>query len=95
MGILERIVIPRIMNVWEQLAEALCYDDEIIAAIKYKHRDDQKECCRALFRDWRTTNHGKEAGPKTWSTLFDTIKYIDKIADDIREKMVAEVKQLK
>ena len=95
MGSLGRIVVPKIMNLWEQLAEALYYDDPIIAGIKHQHRDDPRQCCLGLFRDWRTTNNGKEAGLKTWSTLFDTIKDFDLIADDIREEMVAKVKQLK
>lgn len=89
------IVIPKIMNKWEQLAEALLYDDAIIAAIKHKQRDDPMQCCRELFKDWLQTNNGAKAGKKVWSTLFETIKKYDLIGDGIREEMVAKVEQLK
>ena len=95
MADLQKIVIPKIMTNWEQLAEALRYDDAIIDSIKHAQRDNPKECCRALFKDWLQTNNGAEVGRKVWSTLFATIKEHDLVGDDIREEMIAKVKQLK
>ena len=95
MADLQRIVIPKIMNKWEQLAEALRYDDAIIASIKHNQRDNQMQCCRELFKDWLQTNNGAKVGRKVWSTLFDTIKDYSLIENDAREEMIAKVKQLK
>ena len=91
---LNMIVIPKIMTKWEELAQAFRYDNEIIDAIKLKKREDPKECCREFFRDWLQTNNGAKAGKKVWSTLLDTIKKIGLVGDDIREKMIADVKAL-
>ena len=91
---LTKIVIPKIMNEWEYIAEALRYDLAAIKAIKEREREDPKKCCRELFKDWLMTNNGAEAGPKVWSTLLDTLKQIDEIASDITENIIAAVKQL-
>ena len=92
---LQRIVISKIMNEWEYVAEALRYDIPTIKAIKDKERGDTKKCCREFFMDWLTTNNGAKAGPKVWSTLLDTLKEVDEISADITEAIIAEVKQLK
>ena len=92
---LTEIVIPKIMNEWEYIAEALCYDFATIKAIRESNREDPKKCCRELFKDWLMTNNGAEAGPKVWSTLLDTLKQVDEIAADITENIIAAVKQLK
>ena len=92
---LTKIVIPKIMNQWEYIAEALRYDLATIQAIKEEKGKNQKECCRGFFKDWLMTNNGAKAGPKVWSTLLDTLKEIDEIAADITEGIVAKVKQLK
>ena len=90
-----KIVIPKIMNQWEYIAEALRYDLAIIEAIKVKEGRDPKKCCREFFKDWLMTNNGAKAGPKVWSTLLDTLKKVDEIASDITEDIIAKVKQLK
>ena len=92
---LKKIVIPKVMNEWEDIAEALRYDLATIQAIKDKECEDPKKCCRAFFRDWLMTNNGAKAGPKVWSTLLDVLKEVDEISDDITEDIVAKVKQLK
>ena len=92
---LSKIVIPKIMNQWEYIAEALYYDLPVIEAIKKKGKEDPKECCRELFKDWLTTNNGAEAGPKVWSTLLDALKVVDEISADITEDITEKVKQLK
>ena len=91
---LTKVVIPKIMNEWEYIAEAFRYDLTTIKAIKYKERDDPKRCCREFFIDWLTSNNGAKAGPKVWSTLLDTLKQVDDISADIIEDIIEKVKQL-
>ena len=92
---LTKKVIPKIMNKWEYVAEALRYDIPTIEAIKEKGGQTLKLSCREFFRDWLTTNNGARAGPKVWSTLLDALKEVDEIADDIVEDIIEEIKQLK
>ena len=92
---LTKFVIPKIMNQWEYIAEALRYDLATIEAIKVKRHEDPKQCCREFFKDWLMTNNGAKAGPKVWSTLLDALKEIDEISADITEDIIAKVKQLK
>ena len=91
---LTKIVIPKIMNQWEYIAEALRYDLAVIEAIKEMEGKDPKKCCRHFFKDWLMTNHGAKAGPKVWSTLLDALKEVDEISADITEDIIAKVKQL-
>ena len=60
---LQKIVIPKIMTKWEELAEALNFDSELIEAIKQKEREDPKKCYRQFFKDWLGTGYG--TNPKT------------------------------
>ena len=39
-----------------------------VNAIKLKNNDNPKKCCKDIFKDWLSTDHG--VGPKTWSTLI-------------------------
>ena len=91
---LTKIVIPKIMNEWEYIAEAFRYDLATIKAINEKGRGDPKKCCREFFKDWLMTNNGAKAGPKVWSTLLDTLKEVDEISTDIIEDITEKVKQL-
>ena len=91
---LTKIVIPKIMNQWEYIAEALRYDLAVIEAIKEMEGKDPKKCCRHFFKDWLMTNNGAKAGPKVWSTLLDALKEVDEISADITEDIIAKVKQL-
>ena len=91
---LTKIVIPKIMNQWEYIAEALRYELATIESIKEKEGRDPKKCCREFFKDWLMTNNGAKAGPKVWSTLLDTLKQVDDISADIVEGIIAEVTQL-
>ena len=68
---LTNIVIPKIMNNWEYIADALRYDLNVIEAIKVKERENPRRCCREFFKDWLMTSNGESAGPKVWPTLFD------------------------
>ena len=92
---LKKIVIPRIMNQWQDVAEALRYDLSIIKAIEEKGRGDPKKCCPELFRDWLTTKNGARAGKKVWSTLISVLKEIDDIAEHTVEDIISEVNQRK
>ena len=91
---LTTIVIPKIMNEWEYVAEALRYDVATIRAIKHKERADPKLCCREFFKDWLMTNNGSKAGPKVWLTLLNALKNVDEISADIVEEIIEKVKQL-
>lgn len=92
---LTNIVIPKIMNEWEYIAEALHYDLATITALKTKGHGDPKVSCREFFIDWLSTKNGDKAGPKVWSTLFDALKKIDEISADRTEDIISKVKQLK
>ena len=91
---LTKIVIPKIMNEWEYIAESLRYDLFIIKTIKERAFGDPKKCCRELFKDWLTTDRGAKAGPKVWSTLIKAIKDTDEISADVIENIIVKVKQL-
>ena len=78
MSVLNKMVVPRISAFWEDVAYALHYHIPTVYAIKLKHDDNPKKCCRELFVDWLTTNNG--AAPKTWSTLLDKLKDVDELA---------------
>ena len=91
---LSKIVIPKIMNEWEYIAEAFRYDVSTIMAIKERKRGDPKQCCREFFMDWLTTDNGSKAGPKVWSTLLDTLKKVDEISSDKTKDILTQVKQL-
>ena len=92
---LTKIVISKIMNEWEYIAEALQYDLATIKAIKDKQHEDPKKCCREFFRDWLMTNNGAKAGPKVWSTLLDALKQVNEISADITKDIKAKVEQIK
>ena len=91
---LMNIVIPKIMNDWKYIAEALHYDLSIIKAIEVKGGGNPKNCCRELLEDWLMANNGAKAGPKTWSTLLNALKEINEISLDITEEIIARVTQL-
>ena len=88
------IVIPKIMNEWEYIAKALCYDYHKIEAIKERGQKDPKQCCREFFKDWLMTNNGDKVGTKMWSTLLDALKRIYEIPSDIIEDIKTKVTQL-
>ena len=83
MADLNKIVIPRIKAEWEDVAYALRYKIVTVNAIKAKHNEDPKNCCRELFIDWLSTNHGVD--PKTWSTLLDKLKEVDNLSAATQE----------
>ena len=92
---LTKIVIPKIMNEWEYVAEAFRYDLATIEAIKERGDGNAKQCCREFFKDWLTTDHGNRVGPKVWSTLLDILSEVDEISAEITEDITTKVKQMK
>ena len=91
---LSKIVIPKILNEWEYVAEAFRYDLATIKAIKEREGGDAEQCCREFFKDWLTTDHGNRVGPKVWSTLLDILKEVDKISAETTKEIATKVKQL-
>ena len=85
MGDIITIVIPRIQAEWEDVAYALHYKIATVNAIKEKKNDNPKKCCKELFVDWLSTDHG--VGPKTWSTLIEKLKKIEDLAAVTNEIM--------
>ena len=78
MGDINKIVIPKIQAEWEDVAYALHYEIPTVNAIKAMCNDNPKKCCKELFKDWLSTDHG--AAPKTWSTLLDKLKEVEDLA---------------
>ena len=93
MHLLNKIVIPNIMNQWEYIAYALRYDIATVTAIKDQEHGNPRRCCHEFFKDWLTTNHGASAAPKVWSTLIDALNEVDEISSDITEDITAKVNQ--
>ena len=91
MGDINKIVIPKIQAEWEDVAYALRYKIPTVNAIKVKCNDNPKRCCKELFKDWLSTNHG--ASPKTWSTLLDKLKEVEYLAA-ARDEIMEELKKL-
>ena len=82
-----KIVIPKVKAEWEYLAYSMGYDIGAVKAIK-KDCSDSEECCKTLFEDWLSTDHG--VAPKTWSTLLQKIRDVDSLAaavDDIKGQL--------
>ena len=92
---LTKIVIPKIMNEWEYVAEAFRYDLAAIEAIKERGDGNAKQCCREFFKDWLTTDHGNRVGPKMWLTLLDILNEVDEISAEITQDITTKVKQMK
>ena len=74
-GGINKIVVPRIQAEWEDFAYALDYEIATVQGISAKHKEDPKKCCRELFIDWLSTDHG--VGPKTWKTLVERLKEVE------------------
>ena len=91
MGDINKIVIPKIQAEWEDVAYALHYEIPTVNAIKATCNDNPKKCCKELFKDWLSTDHG--ASPKTWSTLLDKLEEVKDLAT-ARGEIMEELKKL-
>ena len=85
MADLNKIVVPRIHAEWKNFAYALRYKIAAVKGIK-ANNESSKECCRELFEDWLSTDHGD--GPKTWKTLVEKLKEVDELAAATDEIMI-------
>ena len=83
MRLLKKYVCPKIAAEWKDLADFLEYDNNIIECIEKNHPNNCDECLDRLLRDWLSTNHG--VGPKTWATLLERLREIDKLAGAISD----------
>jgi len=85
---LTKIVIPKIMVDWKDLAYCMRYKPEEVEGFRKDSRD-LKECCEKLFTDWLGSDHGPT--PKTYQALLKCIKKIDKltaVSKTIKEELV-------
>ena len=82
------IVIPKIMAEWETLAYSMRYEPGDVKGFKVDTQDCQ-QCCKELFTNWLTTDHGPE--PKTYQTLLNHIEKIENLvaaSEAIKEKLI-------
>ena len=84
-------VIPRIMDQWEEFADALHYETPITQSIKQKQHYDPQKCCRELFKDWLVSDRGDK--PKEWSTVLKKLKEIG-LEEGIIEEIATNVMEL-
>ena len=84
---LNKIVIPRIMANWDNLAYCMRYEPSDVEGFKANSRD-LKECCKKFLLNWITTNHDPK--PKTYQALLN---YIDEV-DDLTAASEAIKKEL-
>lgn len=92
MKLLHQIVIPKVAADWEMIAEYLDYDRGFIKIIKRDNiPNGHLECCRALFRDWLSTDRG--VSPKTWSTLIRVLRQIQPLEVATTKKIVKELSE--
>ena len=77
-----KIVIPKVMGEWRNLAFCMTYDIGEVNAIR-KDSQDVEECCGKLFENWLSTSH--HPAPKTYKTLLNHIKKVDKLSSAHKE----------
>ena len=84
MHLLNKIVIPKIKSMWEDVAFSMgCSIYEVEAIRKESH--DLKQRCQKLFSDWLKTSHHP-----TWGKLLKCIKEVDDLtaaAEDIEKRL--------
>ena len=78
MADINKIVVPHIQAEWEDFAFDLRYEIAAVKGIKANNNQNPKKCCKELFIDWLSTDHG--VGPKTWETLIKKLKENDDLA---------------
>jgi len=90
MGDLNKLVVPEVKAYWKDVAYALYYKINMVDGIEELHKGNPRKCCQELFKDWLTTNHGKRAGSKTWSTLLGAIESVEDLVSS-KECIVKEL----
>ena len=85
---LHQLVIPNVAAQWMVVAEFLEFNQATINIIEEKDRSDPEKCCKEMFWQWLSSDHGVK--PKTWSTLIKTLKQIKDltaVTEEIEEKL--------
>ena len=85
---LNKIVIPKVMAHWKDLAYSMRYSIEDVQAFDKDGRG-VCECCQQLFTNWLTTGHGPT--PKTYQTLLKYIKKVDELtaaSEEIEKELI-------
>ena len=72
-----KFVIPKIVDKWEILAYCMRYEPGQVQTFMSGGYHDPQECCKKLFIDWITTDHGPT--PKTYRTLLHHLKEINEL----------------
>ena len=90
MGDLNKIIVPRILASWDDVAYALRYEVHTVNSLREKGHNPKK-CCQKLFEDWLTTSNG--ASPKTYSTLLSKLREVEELTEGIDE-IVQKVSKL-
>lgn len=88
MGVLNKIVVPKISANWEEVAYALCFKIHTVESIASKHNGDPKKCCMELLKNWLSTSNGVK--PKNWSTLLSKLKDVEEL-DAVSEEIIKEL----
>ena len=82
------IVIPRIAAEWYKVAHCLEFTIPSIKIIQQQCRDNPKECCYELLKEWISTDQG--IAPKNWTTLlsvFEHIKELTGVCNQIKKDL--------
>ena len=75
---LHQFVIPNVAAHWRKIGEFLEFRISAIDLIEERYKNDPIKCCEEIFREWlKTADCG--VGPKTWSTLIETLKGIKRL----------------
>ena len=85
---LTEIVIQKIMAEWEAVAFCMRYEPNDVEGFRADSQD-LKQCCKKLFLNWITTDHGPK--PKTYQTLlnhFKKVKDLAAVLDTIKEELI-------
>ena len=84
---LKKIVIPRIISKWKDVAYSMRYKIYDVDATEIECNHVLRDCCQHLFSKWLTTRLHP-----TWGELLDYIKDVDDLEaadEEIEKKLVS------
>ena len=87
---LTKIVVPKVMAYWKDLAYCMRYSIGDVARLEAGGEDLHDRCVK-LFTDWLSTSHGPM--PKTYRTLLNYIKEVDNlitVSKKIEEQLIKD-----
>ena len=76
------IVIHKVKASWVEFAYSMGYSINAVRGFKEDGRVSDEKCCQ-LFEDWLTNGQG--CTPKTWQTLLQCIKRVNKLTAAVEE----------